>query len=43
MLPISGKDFALYEGRQALPVGPSDKEQRGTSVELQGKFRMTWR
>jgi hypothetical protein len=43
MFPISGKGIALFEGRQALPAGPSDKEQCGTSVELQGKFQITWR
>jgi len=43
MFPISGKGVALFEGRQALSSGPSDKEQCGTSLELQGKFRITWR
>jgi len=35
VFPISGKGMALFEGKQALPAGPSDKEQCGTSVELQ--------
>jgi hypothetical protein len=43
MFPISGKGNALFQGRQALPAGPSDKEQCGKSVELQKKFRITWR
>jgi hypothetical protein len=43
MFPISGKDIALFEGRQALLAGPFDKEQCDTSVELQGKFHITWR
>ena len=42
-VPDFRKGIALFEDRQILPVGPSDKQQCGISVELQGKFRITCR